>query len=316
MRRLSARLAVTVCALVLAGPAIAYICHPDASGTRSLALRGRVVTYSLRGEVLTIGLSSRGLCNVVTWDAGVDSVTPAAISCGALARSQHSSATATRVRFRLAGASDGPDRIQVRAADGYVRSWPLPVRARPGTLAVSRGLATYLERDGTGLWVMRLGDGRTTFVGPTRPGDRPLLGARGLAYQDNVYKRRPLNRPLLKFVPTSTLRHEVGQAVRPLHTGGPIRAFSVDGTRVALVVGGRAGRCDRVVFWNAPWRSVEQVSEENGPTCGPLAPSRRISSIAPARSVSIDISATCRVSRRSRHSGSPHRPWAEAVREH
>ena len=185
------------------------------------------------------------------------------------------------MRFRFAGRADRPDRIEVAALDGKSsHSWPLPVRARPGALQVARGLAAFLERDGTGLWVMRLKDGKTTFIAPVHPGDRPLLDASGMAYQDNVYKRRPLDQPLLKFVPTSSLQQEVGRAIRPLHTDGAIRAFSVDGTRVALAVGSRAGRCDRVVFWNAPWRSVEQVSEDAGPTCEPLGASRRISSIA------------------------------------
>src|SRR5205085_6545199 len=47
-----------------------------------------------------------------------------------------------------------------------------------------------------------------------------------------------------------------------------------------LAVAGGAGRCDRVVFWNIAWRSVEQVSEKVGPTCTPYGGSGRITDIA------------------------------------
>src|SRR5438309_9196134 len=70
VRRTSAQLVVAVCALALAAPAIAYVCHPDPSGTRSLSLRGRVVAYSLRGSTVTIAVQSDGVCKVLAWRAG------------------------------------------------------------------------------------------------------------------------------------------------------------------------------------------------------------------------------------------------------
>jgi hypothetical protein len=281
MRRLFARLTVVVCALALAAPAIAYVCHPDPAGTRSLSLHGRVVAYTLSGNTVTIALSSGGACTVFAWRAGKGNVASNGTSCGAVTKRSHPPAAPARVRLVTAGDADKPDRIDVLAPGGRaVRSWPLPVRARPGTLQVSRGLAAFVVHGRSGLWVMRLSDGRFTFVGPVRQGDRPLLNTSGAVYEDNAYKRRPADRPLLKFVPTRTLQHELAQVGRPLHTLGPVRSFSMDGTRVALVVAGGADHCDRVVFWDIPWRSADQVSETRGPTCASFAASRRISAVA------------------------------------
>lgn len=281
MRRLSARLIVAVCALALAAPAIAHVCHPDPAGTRSLSLHGRVVAYTLRGNTVTIALSYGDACKVLVWRAGTGNTAFTGTSCGAVRQTRPPLTAPARVRLVSAGDAERPDRIDVLADGGRaVRSWPLPVLARPETLEVSGGLAAFVVRGLSGLWVMRLADGRATFVAPVRSGDRPVLDANGVVYQDNVYKRRQADRPLLKFVPTHGLQHELAQVGRPLHTGGSIRSFSMDGTRVAVVVAGGAGRCDRVVFWDIPWRSVEQVSEKQGPTCDPSAGSRGISAVA------------------------------------
>ena len=98
------------------------------------------------------------------------------------------------------------------------------------------------------------------FLAPVRPGDRPLLDARGVVYEDNVYKHAAADRPLLKFVPTPGLQGELAQVGRAVHTSAPIRAVSMDGNRVALAIGGTSG-CDGVWLWNIPWRSFEQVSQ-------------------------------------------------------
>jgi len=279
MRRLVPRVAVLVCALTVVAPAIAYVCHPDPAGTRTLQLHGRVVAYSLHGSTLSVALRSGGTCKTLSWSTITGSVAPSLRSCGAAATRR--GAPQTHLRVIPPGTADVPYRLNVLGRAGrVVHSWALPVGVQPGTLQVSRGLAAFVARGGSGLWVTRLADGRSTLVGPVRSGDHPLLAAKGVVYQDNVYKRAPASRPLLKFVPTRAVEHELAQVGRALHTGGAIRAFSADGTRVALVVAGAAGRCDRVVFWNIAWRSVDQVSEENGPTCGSLGASRRISSVA------------------------------------
>jgi hypothetical protein len=259
---------------VLAAPAIAaYVCHPDPAGTRSLSLKGRVLAYSLRGSTLHIALESRAGCNVLAWHVGDGRVAPIGRACASVAVGHRSEPTRVKI---VTGSVDTPDRIEVHGPGGRVaRSWPLAVRARLGTLQVAGGLAAFLVRGRPGLWVVRLSDGRATFVAPVTRGDTPRLAAAGVAYQDDVYKRRPADRPLLKFVPTHGVERELAQVVRPLHTGGPIRSISADGTRVALAVGG--ARCDRVVFWDIAWRSAEQVSEKRGPTCGTLGSSSPIS---------------------------------------
>jgi hypothetical protein len=281
MHRTFARFAVVAGALALAAPAIAYVCHPDPAGTRSLSLHGRVVAYSLHGSRLTIALRTGDTCRTLSWRADLGRVVGAHAACGAVASAaSRQVALTSRVRAISPGGADRPYRLNVLASGRVVHSWAMPVGVLSSTLQVSGGLAAFIARGGSGLWVTRLADGRTTLVGPVRAGDRPLLDESGVAYEDNVYKRAPAARPLLKFLPTRGIRHELAQVGRALHTGGAIRAFSADGTRVALVVAGAAGQCDRVVFWNIAWRSVEQVSEQNGSTCGALGASRRISNIA------------------------------------
>lgn len=261
---------VAVLALALAVPAVAamYVCHPDPAGTRALQLHGRVIGYRVRGSTATIALRDGARCTTMTWSTrGVRHSTACAHVRTALA-------APAGVRVVHPAGVDRPDRLVVSASG---RSWPLPVRARPQTLQVAGDLAAYEARGGRGLWVTRLTDGRTTFVGPVKAGV-PVLTADGAFYVDNVYKMAPSDRPVAKFVPTYAIQGELSRVGLPVRTGGAIRAFSMDGTRMALVVAG-AG-CDRVVFWDVPWRSVEQVSQQAGVTCAASGASGRISQIA------------------------------------
>jgi hypothetical protein len=274
MRR-TVRLAVLAAALGLAAPAIAaYVCHPDPAGTRALSLRGDVLGFKLHGTDLIVAVRSAGTCRALAWRSGDGTLTPAGVPCAAItAAPQPVAAHSVRI-VRPAAAVDRPDRL-VSGGD----SWPLPVRVRPHTLQVSGSLAAYSALGGNGLWITRLTDGRTTFVAPTRAGTRAILDARGVAYIDNVYKHRPATRPIVKFVPTRALAQELSSVGRPVNAGGTITSFSMDGTRVALVVSGGAA-CDRVVFWDIPWRSVEQVSQKAGVTCAASGASKRISQVA------------------------------------
>jgi hypothetical protein len=149
---------------------------------------------------------------------------------------------------------------------------------RRGTLQVAGDFAAYAALGGHGLWVTRLSTGQTSFVAPVQSDDRPLLTRRGVLYVDNVYKRAAQDRPVVKFVTTRALARETQQVGRTLHTDGAIRAFSLSGTRIAIAVAGQA--CDRVYFWDVPWRSYEQVSQNAGVTCSALGASGRISQIA------------------------------------
>ncbi|HZS24220.1 MAG TPA: hypothetical protein VFA30_04460 [Gaiellaceae bacterium] len=263
-------LAAAVLVLVLAAPAAAaiYVCHPDPAGTRVLHLRGDVLGYRVQGATATIAVRSGDACATVTWSG---TATSRRAACTNL-QQPYAAPHGVRVVRPPAGV-DRPDRLAV-ASTG--RSWPLPVRVRPNTLQVAGDLAGYEALGGHGFWVTRLGDGKTTFVAPVKSG-RPVLDADGAFYVDNVYKSAAPNRPVVKFVPTAALQSELVRVGAPVHTGGAIRAFSMDGNTIALVV---AGRCDRVVFWNVPWRSVMQVSQQAGVTCAGLGASRHISQIA------------------------------------
>jgi hypothetical protein len=274
MRR-TVRLAVLAAALGLAAPAIAaYVCHPDPAGTKALSLRGDILGFELHGTNLVVAMRSAGTCRALAWRSGDGTVTPAGVPCGAIVAAPRPAAPQGVRIVRPAAGVDRPDRL-VSDDD----SWPLPVRVRPHTLQVSGSLAAYSALGGNGLWITRLTDGRTTFVAPTRPGTHAILGPRGVAYVDNVYKRRPAARPIVKFVPTGALVQELSSVGRPVFAGGAIKSFSLDGARVALVVSGGAA-CDRVVFWNIPWRSVEQVSQKAGVTCAASGASKRISQVA------------------------------------
>ncbi len=283
MRRRPARLLVLVFALGLAAPAlgaIAYVCHPDPAGTQVLTLDGQVVGYTLQNAKLVVAVSSHGTCTTRAWSAGHQSK-PDGASCAAVAAAPRAAAPKNVRIVRPLARVDRPDRIAVLDGRGHItRSWPLPVRVRPHTLQAAGSLAAYSALGGNGLWVTRLTDGRTTFVAPVRTGDQPRLSLRGVAYVDNVYKHAAADRPTVKFVPTRALFQELAQVGRPVHAGGTIRSFSMDGARVALAVSGGQAGCDRVVFWNIPWRSVEQVSQQAGVTCAASGASRRITRVA------------------------------------
>jgi hypothetical protein len=245
-----------------------YVCHPDPAGTRVLQLHGPVLGYSVQGSTAMITVGGAAACTTVTWSA---TGTSRSAACDRLQQSYAIPRTAHIVRPRIG--VDRPDRLVV-AATG--RSWPLPVRVRSNTLQVAGDLAGYEALGGHGLWITRLSDGKTTFVAPVKSG-RAVLDSAGAFYVDNVYKMAPPGEPVAKFVPTDALRRELAQVGAPVHTSGAIRAFSMDGTNIALVA---AARCDRVLFWSVPWRSLEQISQQAGVTCAGLGASRHISQIA------------------------------------
>jgi len=275
MGRVPVRLAVAGAALLLAAPAVAYVCHPDPAGTRSLTVAGQVPAYRLQGNTVTLALRSSGGCQVLVWTGRSARPRPSSAACSSVTPNRSPAASA---RLVSAGGADRPDRLQVFGPTGHiVHAWPLPVSAHPGTLQVSGGLAAYRARNG--IWVTALQSGRTTMVAPVRRGDSPLLDTQGLAYQDNTLKNAPRNRTVLKFVPAHAVRSELAQTERGFRTGGPIRALSADGTQAAFAVGGANG-CDRVMFWSIAWRSVFQVSQKAGATCAPGSRSGRISALA------------------------------------
>jgi hypothetical protein len=60
--RLSAPLVIVGVGLLAATPAVAYICHPDAKGTRTLSVTGRVDGYALRGATVRVTVNDKHGC--------------------------------------------------------------------------------------------------------------------------------------------------------------------------------------------------------------------------------------------------------------
>src|SRR5206468_12506235 len=54
-------------ALAFAGSAVAYICHPDPPGTRSLTIQAHVDGYTMRGTRVAISFRANGCERRVVW---------------------------------------------------------------------------------------------------------------------------------------------------------------------------------------------------------------------------------------------------------
>jgi len=154
-----------------------------------------------------------------------------------------------------AATPDRPDRLLVydTVTGALLHSWPL--LERPTSLDVQGELALFSAQHGRGLYALRLSDGLTALVGLNRAGDAPQIETRGIVYHDDLYKGKRTNgRVFLKFIPTSVVRSRLRAIARPFLPAGRVNAFSFDGTRVGVAVGEAATGCDRLVFWNVPWR--------------------------------------------------------------
>jgi hypothetical protein len=177
---------------------------------------------------------------------------------------------------------DRPDRLLVYDAKSgaLVHDWPLFDRAT--TLDVHAGLALFRASDG--LYIMRLADGRTALVSLNRRLDNAQLEAPGVVYQDNVLKGRRHGRvDTLKFVPVRVIERRLAAVTRPFLLPGRVRAFSMDGTRVAIAVDNPHRACDRLVFWNVPWRFEIELTKLLMPrqlTCPRRGAAPRITDVA------------------------------------
>jgi hypothetical protein len=164
-------------------------------------------------------------------------------------------------------ARDIPARLEVYdIRRGLLRS--IPLVDRPRTLAVSGDVAVFAAAGGHGTSAVRLSDGRTTFVSPTRPFDTPQLGPLGLVLQSNLYKRfASSGRVVVKFIPTRVLDRGFEATFAQLTLRWPIRAMALDGPRTAFVLDAPRGGCDEVRYWNIPWHYVIRVSMRTDMTC-------------------------------------------------
>jgi hypothetical protein len=257
--------ASTALAAIVAAPTFAaYICHPDPSGTRTLALSGTIERYLVAGPKVSVAVRSPQGCTVVAWNVltGLHKATTA--SCATLLARNLEVSRDPRTRIQFANATR-PDTLEVFSGQHRVASWPLP--ARPRALHVAAGYALFTAADG-GTYALRLADGRIAGLGPAQTGDDPQIGPLGA-----VFARRPgyttLRASSLKFVPLDGIAHEVDMNTLPLVTGGSIRSISMDGPRVAVAVRDPAGRCDRVLYWNVLRAPFQRISAPVGPTCVP-----------------------------------------------
>lgn len=282
VRRLRTLVTVAVAALVTAGIAVAagdtQPCHPDLPGTRSLAVTGQVTGYRFAGQgTVVASVQTKRCAGVARWPYATNAA--ASVACrgssagGSGAAPQHLVAAQgnrlVRVVLAPAGA-DRPDRLDVlnRATGHRIASWPLI--DRPARVALFGKIAILSAADRNALYALRISDGRIAMLGIARAGDRPIIGASGVVYQDGLSLKAlsvAPGRVTLKFVPLWSVMRQLSRADRAIVTPGKITAFGIDGRRVAFAVHDPSTRCDVVKFWTPPWYFVAHVSHPNGPTC-------------------------------------------------
>jgi hypothetical protein len=308
---------------VASAPAAAFVCHPDAPGTRSLTVVGPVYGYAL-GARVEIWHGDVGACYRTLWDpiaakpsasrthvacasitsgtvgasvaisnvgarpAARDGATRAVVGAGGtidvfrggrMLRQLHRESREPLAKLALDGdrlvgvvlgdeARDVPSRLEVYSVGRGTLLRSISLVDRPRTLAVSGDIAVFATLGGHGTFAVRLSDGRTTFVSPTRAFDRPQFGHTGVVFQSNLYKRFAASgRVVVKFVPTRVLRRGLEETFTELTTRWPIRALAMDGPRVALSLDAPRGTCDEVRYWNIPWHYLIRVSMRVDVTC-------------------------------------------------
>jgi hypothetical protein len=319
--RLGVPVVVGTVALLGAVPAVAYVCHPDAPGTRTLAVHGTVLGYSLQGTAVrlrvrgadgcmrllvwhtssrsaatpTSGCSTRGKASggtvvvpargsaVLTvrsgpWRAVSHGAVVRLFRDGSLVRTIRRSGRAAAAKLSLGNGrllvlarprlhADRPNRLEVYALTSgrLLHDWPL--LGEPTTLALHGGIAAF-RAGSVGLYVIRLADGRQTFISPVRRHDMPQIDARGLVYESALMRTmRGPGRFVFKFLPTATVESSLAATVDSLRTRWPIRSFAMDGPRVAVVLDAPGGSCDQVRYWNIPWHYFQRINMADDLTC-------------------------------------------------
>jgi hypothetical protein len=319
--------AALAAAIVVAAPAAAFVCHPDAPGVRSLSVSGPVLGYALDGARVQIAHGGGGACYRTLWrPLARPAVQPSrsSVDCASLqsfalaglgveiastagrapsARYRGLRATVREPRFvdlvrdgrlvrrlvrpsaepvaklvvsarRVVAVSlgdearDVPPRLEVYGLRRGQLLRSIPLVDRPRTLAVHGDVAVFAAAGGHGTFAVRISDGRTTFVGPTRAFDTPQLDSAGLVLQSNLYKRDASSgRVVMKFVPTEVLHRGFDATFGELTLRWPVRRLAMDGPRVALAMDAPRGTCDEVRYWNIPWHYVIRVSMRTDMTC-------------------------------------------------
>jgi hypothetical protein len=268
-------LAATIAFVGLAGPALAYVCHPNGKGTRTTTVDGAVSRVALHGSTAVFVAMEGNRCNRVAWNTSAGAVRPAPVACSRFAGARRVASTALPAAstgaYRLTvapGSAARPSLLRISAHGELMRALALP--ALPRTLVASGGLAVFSASRGEGLFAVRLTDGLYTYLAPDGGAFPALLGPRGVLFHDGESKLAlGEGKTVLKFVPRATILRSIAKTASPFVAGGPIHAISMDGPRVALSVGDVRNVCDRVVYWNVAWRPVQRVSARSGPTCRP-----------------------------------------------
>ena len=300
--------------LAFVGSALAYVCHPDRPGTRSLIVSGRIDAYSMRGSHVAIAFRARDCERVMRWDplllresrshcrktptggaskptgpvAVIQPGNTVAVYRGShLVRQYRLADLGPPKRVVLLGRSfvvltagsapaDQPDRLTLYDArtGALRRNWPLPAPA--DTLDVARGMALLATPNG--VYAVRLRDGMSAVVGVKYRGDNPQIEAPGVVYHDDLRKTHRASPGVLKFVPFSVVDKELRPA-GPLHVPTTIGDFSLDGRTAIFVTRGSGGRCDRIGIWSIPWHFTITLMSEP-PFCPRHGGSGGITSLA------------------------------------
>lgn len=248
-------LVVPLAAIVLAGSALAYVCHPLSAGARMLSLDGTVRSVAVHGGLAEFVVAGRHGCSRVTWSTASGATHRTAAVCAV--RSTQSSGRSVPVSVDRRGQP-------VLHAGG--RLVPLPTFARSATEFGGIAIVDATRPD-SGVFAVRLSDGAFTYLAPNGRGFTPRIDGRGVVLHDGENKRAlRAGKTLAMFVPRRALVQGFAKTTAPM-VSGSIGGFSMDGLRVVLTVHDLGARCDRVLYWNVAWAPVQQISAPSGPTC-------------------------------------------------
>jgi hypothetical protein len=210
--------------LMTAGLAAADRCHTPLAGTRSLTLNGDVAGYRVSGDhILVDWVRSNGCGGTAVWryltavhtTAETTSCRARTLDRAAASVERLSASDGQRVVHVVAApAQDTAVRLSVvdKTTNAEIASWPLPMM--PDRVSLYRGLALLSSARRGGLYVVRLADGRIGQIGVTRAVDRPVIGAAGVLYQDDLDLAKHRNAPTertLNLVPLQSVQREIAQ---------------------------------------------------------------------------------------------------------
>ena len=193
---------VAVSGALLPAAALAGAAPPS-----TVTVRGTIADYRASGHAVQIVTLANGQCRVLSWVPGRRATAAHAVapsSCANARTPAQSVQMAEAARGQVPapvvsgalgvavtpGAVDAPQMLVVRnrATGAILHRWPLPDAV--SSLAVGHGIAVLATVRHQGLYAVRLSDGRMRIVGLMGWLDRPVLGAAGIVFRDDMYGRR------------------------------------------------------------------------------------------------------------------------------